>query len=96
VAAPALAVRARPSLHWLASRSRSRPGATRPLEHGRVSIDAGDVVPGQGERHGDAARAHGQLHDRPAGTGRQREIQIEVARILRESEVIEPSQGRVA
>ena len=46
-----------------------RPGpcVAGPREHVAIDVDSGDRVAGGGQRHRDAAAAHGQLEDRTVG-----------------------------
>ena len=53
----------------------------------------GDVVAGGGERNRDPARAAAELEDRAARPRREGEVQVEVARILDEVEVVEAGEG---
>ena len=72
-----------------------RPGTG---EHRRIEIDAGDRPAGRGERDGQPAGADGQLEDRAADPGGQGEVQVEVAGILEQVDVVEPGErlaGRV-
>ena len=82
-----LAVASRPP----AARPRPRPG---PVEHRRVDVDARDVVAGLGERDRQPSGAGGELEDRPAGPRREGEVEVEVARVVGEVEVVEPRERR--
>ena len=66
----------------------------RPVEHGRVEVDAGDQVAGLGQRDGQPAGPDRELEDRTLGAIGQREIQVEVARVVDEVEVVQAGQGR--
>ena len=52
----------------------------------------GDPVPGLGERDGQPPGPDGELEDRPAGPGGQREVEIEVARVVDEVEVVQAGE----
>ena len=64
------------------------------VEHRRVEVDAGHVVAGLGERDGEPAGPDGELEDRAAGPPGQGEIEVEVARVLDEVEVVQAGERR--
>ena len=70
-----------------------RPGALAgPGEHRGSTSTAVTAWPASGERDGDPAAARGQLEDRPVGAVGEREVQVEVARVVLEVEVVEPGE----
>ena len=77
--------------------STSPPGGRRAaagaVEHRRVEVDAGDPVAGRGERDGQPAGPDRELEDRAAGPLGEREVQVEVARVVDEVEVVQPREG---
>ena len=64
------------------------------LEHRRVEIDAGDLVAGLGQRDGQPPAADRQLEDRPTGAVGQGQVQVEVARVVGQVQVVEAGQRR--
>jgi hypothetical protein len=50
-------------------------------------------VAGRRERDGKPAAAHGELKDRAAGAVGQGEVQVEIARVVDEVEVVQPREG---
>ncbi len=63
-----------------------------PGQHRRIDIDRRHVVAGLGKRHGDAAGTAGDLQDRPSGSPGKRQVQVQVARVLRQVDVVQPGQ----
>ena len=68
----------------------SRAGTT---EHRAIDVDAGHGVAGLREWDGQPPAAHGQLEDRTIGPIGQGEVQVEVAGIVDQVEVVEPREG---
>src|SRR5204863_1413979 len=73
------------------------PGGGQPptgaFEHRRVEIDTDDRVAGSGQGLGEAAAADAELEDRaarPAGKGK---VEILVAGVVEEVDVVEPGEG---
>ena len=58
-------------------------------QHRFVDVDRGDRVAGCRERDRETAGAGGQLEDRAVGPVGQRPIQVEIARILLQVEVVQ-------
>ncbi len=75
-------------------RSGARSTTPRPLEHRRIAVDAGDRVAGAGERHGQATGADRQLEDRAAGPIGEGGVQVEIARVVGEVQVVEAGERR--
>ena len=65
----------------------------RPSEHGRVDVDAGDLVAGLGQRDGQPPAPDCELEDRAVGAVGQREVEVEVARVVDEVEVVQAREG---
>jgi hypothetical protein len=63
------------------------------IEHGRVDVDGGHLMTGLGERDREAAAARRELEDRAVGALGQREIEVQVARVVDEVEVVQPREG---
>ena len=59
-----------------------------------IDVDADDVIAVPGERHRDPARPDGELDDRAAGSPREGPVQVDVARILAEVEVVQARDRR--
>ena len=64
------------------------------VEHRRIEVDAGDRVARLGQRDGQPAGADGQLEDRAVGRVGQREVEVEVAGVVGEVEVVQAREGR--
>ena len=64
------------------------------VEHRRIDVDGRHPVAGGRERHGQPAASGGELEDRPVGPVGEGEVQVEVARIVDEVEVVQPGQRR--
>ncbi len=63
------------------------------VDHGRVDVDGRDLVTGARQRHGETTGPGRELEHgtvRPVG---EREIQVEVARIVLEIEIVETGEG---
>ena len=69
------------------------PRGARPVEHRRIEVDAGDEVARLGQRDGQPAGPDRQLEDRTVDPVGQREVQVEVARIVGQVEVVQPREG---
>ena len=77
-----------------ACRSRPRRARSRArCEHRRIEVDGGDPVTRPPRAGRDPAGACTELEDRAARPRRERQVQVEVARILDEVEVVEAGQG---
>ena len=72
------------------ARSAGTPG---PGQHRGVEVHAGHVVAGGRERDRQATRADGKLEDPATGPGGQREIEVEIARVIGEIEVVQAREG---
>ena len=70
--------------------SRASPRA---VQHRRVEVDAGDPVAGLGQRDRQPTGADGELEDRAVGALGQREVEVEVARVVDEIEVVQAREG---
>ena len=64
-----------------------------PVEHCRIAIDGRYLVTRGGQRHGDPSRAGTHLEDRPAGPRGEGEVEVQVARVVREVEVVQAREG---
>ena len=73
-------------------RRHSRGPIACPGEHGRVDVDAGDLVARLGQRDGQPPGPDRELEDRAVGAVGQREVEVEVARVVDEVEVVEACQ----
>ncbi len=68
-----------------------RPGGpchARPVEHGGIVVHSGHGVPRTCQGHGQTTAAGGQLEDRPTRSLGHREVQVQVARIVGQVEVV--------
>ncbi len=63
------------------------------IEHRRVEVDAGDVVAGLDQRDGQPAGPDRELEDRPVDPLGEGEIQVEVAGVVGEVEVVQACEG---
>ena len=66
------------------------PGA---IEHVAVVVDAGHAMAGCRQRNGDAAGPDRQLQDAAADTIGERPVEVDVARVVGQVEVVEARQG---
>ena len=87
-----------PTMSASTSVSRSSPALprtplARPGEHRRIDVDAGDEMAGLGQRDGQPPGTDREFEDRPVDAVRQRQIQVEVARIVGEIEVVQAREG---
>ena len=64
----------------------------RPIEHRRVEVDAGDRVTRFGQRDRQPTGTDGEFEDRAFGALGEREVEVEVARIVGEVEVVQARQ----
>ena len=73
----------------LAREALGRGAFSRSVQHRRVEVDAGDTVARHGQRDGEPAATDGQLEDRAASSVGERAVQVEVARIVLQVEVVQ-------
>ena len=73
-------------------RSPPRPGPGA-IEHVAVVVDAGHVMAGCRQWNGDAAGPDGQLQDAAADAIGQRPVEVDVARVVGQVEIVEARQG---
>ena len=78
------------------SRPAPRPAAadpSRPVQHRRIEVDAGHVEARLGQRHGETPGAARELQDRATGARRERQVEVQVAGILDQVDVVQPGEG---
>ena len=64
-----------------------------PVEHGGVDVHGRDLVAGERQRNGQAAGAGRELQHGAVGAVGERQVQVEVARIVLEIEIVETGEG---
>ncbi len=75
--------------HRRSGRPRAGSG---PGDHRRVVVHPGDRPAGRGERDRQAPRADPELQDRTVRPGRQGEVEVEVARVVEQVDVVQPGE----